>query len=226
MPDNIHSKTQKKGPRIVYRDAWGWWSMSVASHFAKGEIEAGREEVTYPKLHQNATQVLFLMPPSFQCVGFSSLFFSNPLSCFHPIRHWGCSGSSWLSPGRTAGQESPFPRPPETCQSPQALSCLQDGSRWLGPRVPAPLNSGTVELAFLQGLFSEQKEESHATDVKWLLHNSSILLSIVQITPEHMDWISLHLFRNVISHCHGGRLPLGPDTQNTWKSRLPVPGTS
>lgn len=57
----------------------------------------------------------------------------------------------------------------------------------LAPPVPAPLNSGAVELAFLQGLFSEQKEESHATDVKWLLHNSSILLSIVQITPEHMD---------------------------------------
>lgn len=200
--------------------------MSVASHFAKGEIEAGREEVTYPKLHQNAAQVLFLSPH----LSVNWLFLpvlQHPLSCFHPIRHWGCSGSSWLSPcGRTAGQESPFPRPPETCQSPQALSCLQDGPRRLGPPVPAPLNSGAVELAFLQGLFSEQKEESHATDIKWLLHNSSILLSIVQITPEHMDWISLHLFKNVISHCHGGRLPLGPDTQNTWKSRLPVPGTS
>ena len=61
--------------------------MSIASYFAKGETEAGREEVTYLKLQQNATQVLFLMPPSFQCIGFSSLFFSNSLSCFHPILH-------------------------------------------------------------------------------------------------------------------------------------------
>ena len=60
--------------------------MSVASHFAKGEIEAGREEVTYPKLHQNAAQVLFLSPH----LSVNWLFLpvlQHPLSCFHPIRH-------------------------------------------------------------------------------------------------------------------------------------------
>ena len=61
--------------------------MSIATHFAKGETEAGREEATYLKLPRNAIQVLFLMPPSSQCVGFSSLFFSNSLSCFHPTLH-------------------------------------------------------------------------------------------------------------------------------------------
>lgn len=149
---------------------------NAASLFAEGENEAHGEEVNYLRLPQNANQLPFLETPFFCCASCPFLLLGNSLFplLFPPLRscwqqlaepRWaGGWAGGWA--GASGAPVSPLPTNPAALgyTVPQALLLPDDCSLCACPSL-------MLDLAFLQGLFSEWKKESSTIDVNWLLHN-------------------------------------------------------